>query len=148
MTRQRHCAEPHSKCALLCFTALTQRMLSTSAQHQRGGTGARGRGGTGALEALEALFGACDVAGGAGSVNSLPGGGSARLVPTFDAATPRNVTALVGKSAYLSCRVRNLGNRTILHYEGGLCTVEGTDERFPGEPLTNTLGDQRRTFSK
>ncbi|CAH2238512.1 jg6206 [Pararge aegeria aegeria] len=56
--------------------------------------------------------GACDVAGGAGSVNALPAGGSARLAPSFDAATPRNVTALVGKSAYLSCRVRNLGNRT------------------------------------
>lgn len=60
--------------------------------------------------------GACDVAGGAGSVNALPAGGAgagARLAPSFDAATPRNVTALVGKSAYLSCRVRNLGNRTV-----------------------------------
>ncbi|CAH1639427.1 unnamed protein product [Spodoptera littoralis] len=56
---------------------------------------------------------ACDVAGGAGSVNALPAGSAgARLAPSFDAATPRNVTALVGKSAYLSCRVRNLGNRT------------------------------------
>ncbi|CAK1544342.1 unnamed protein product [Leptosia nina] len=57
--------------------------------------------------------GACDVAGGAGSVNSLPAAGNARLAPSFDASTPRNVTALVGKSAYLSCRVRNLGNRTV-----------------------------------
>ncbi|CAB3255948.1 unnamed protein product [Arctia plantaginis] len=55
----------------------------------------------------------CDVAGGAGSVNALPSGAGARLAPSFDAATPRNVTALVGKSAYLSCRVRNLGNRTV-----------------------------------
>ncbi|CAF4950489.1 unnamed protein product [Pieris macdunnoughi] len=59
------------------------------------------------------FYGACDVAGGAGSVNSLPTAGSARLAPSFDAATPKNVTALVGKSAYLSCRVRNLGNRTM-----------------------------------
>ena len=33
--------------------------------------------------------------------------------PFFDATIPRNVTALVGKTAYLSCRVRNLGNRTV-----------------------------------
>ncbi|XP_075163740.1 hemicentin-2-like [Haematobia irritans] len=33
--------------------------------------------------------------------------------PYFDPATPRNVTALMGKSAYLSCRVRNLGNKTV-----------------------------------
>ncbi|CAH2103045.1 unnamed protein product [Euphydryas editha] len=58
------------------------------------------------------VSGVCDVAGGAGSVNALPASGGARLAPSFDAATPRNVTALVGKSAYLSCRVRNLGNRT------------------------------------
>ncbi|XP_059614621.1 papilin-like isoform X1 [Phlebotomus argentipes] len=31
----------------------------------------------------------------------------------FDISMPRNVTALVGKSAYLSCRVRNLGNKTV-----------------------------------
>ncbi|GLH11029.1 Uncharacterized protein GBIM_15888 [Gryllus bimaculatus] len=46
-----------------------------------------------------------------------PGPGAAdppigRNDPYFDSNTPRNVTALVGKSAYLSCRVRNLGNRT------------------------------------
>lgn len=33
--------------------------------------------------------------------------------PTFDTNIPNNVTALVGKSAYLSCRVRNLGNKTV-----------------------------------
>ncbi|XP_039751981.1 zwei Ig domain protein zig-8-like [Pararge aegeria] len=80
---------------------------------------------------------ACDVAGGAGSVNALPAGGSARLAPSFDAATPRNVTALVGKSAYLSCRVRNLGNRTvswIRHRDLHILTVGGytytSDQRF------------------
>ncbi|XP_050680579.1 zwei Ig domain protein zig-8-like isoform X1 [Leptidea sinapis] len=84
--------------------------------------------------------GACDVAGGAGSVNSLPAAGAAggvRLAPSFDAATPRNVTALVGKSAYLSCRVRNLGNRTvswIRHRDLHILTVGGytytSDQRF------------------
>ena len=33
--------------------------------------------------------------------------------PYFDEETPRNVTSLVGKSAYLSCRVRNIGNKTV-----------------------------------
>ncbi|XP_047530837.1 zwei Ig domain protein zig-8-like isoform X2 [Vanessa atalanta] len=81
--------------------------------------------------------GSCDVAGGAGSVNALPAGGGARLAPSFDAATPRNVTALVGKSAYLSCRVRNLGNRTvswIRHRDLHILTVGGytytSDQRF------------------
>ncbi|KAM7356335.1 defective proboscis extension response 6 isoform 3-T5 [Cochliomyia hominivorax] len=35
------------------------------------------------------------------------------IEPYFDPTTPRNVTALMGKSAYLSCRVRNLGNKTV-----------------------------------
>ena len=29
---------------------------------------------------------------------------------------PTNVTALVGKSAYLSCKVKNLGNKTVSTY--------------------------------
>ncbi|XP_072948198.1 zwei Ig domain protein zig-8-like isoform X2 [Epargyreus clarus] len=81
--------------------------------------------------------GVCDVAGGAGSINALPASVSARLAPSFDAATPRNVTALVGKSAYLSCRVRNLGNRTvswIRHRDLHILTVGGytytSDQRF------------------
>lgn len=37
----------------------------------------------------------------------------AHLEPHFDMSTPRNVTALVGKNAYLSCRVRNLGNKSV-----------------------------------
>ena len=31
----------------------------------------------------------------------------------FDPVIPRNITALVGKSAYMSCRVKNLGNKTV-----------------------------------
>lgn len=31
----------------------------------------------------------------------------------FDNSVPNNVTALMGKSAYLSCKVRNLGNKTV-----------------------------------
>lgn len=33
--------------------------------------------------------------------------------PYFDVSASRNVTALVGKTATLSCRVRNLGDRTV-----------------------------------
>ncbi|XP_033610161.1 lachesin, partial [Cryptotermes secundus] len=60
-----------------------------------------------------------------------------RNEPYFDTLTPRNVTALVGKSAYLSCRVRNLGNKTvswIRHRDIHILTVGGytytSDQRF------------------
>lgn len=33
--------------------------------------------------------------------------------PYFDANIPNNVTAIVGKSAFLRCKVRNLGNKTV-----------------------------------
>lgn len=35
--------------------------------------------------------------------------------PYFDKSASKNVTALVGKTAYLNCRVRNLGNRSVSH---------------------------------
>jgi len=33
--------------------------------------------------------------------------------PYFDKAFSKNVTALLGKTAYLNCRVKNLGNKTV-----------------------------------
>lgn len=48
-----------------------------------------------------------------GTVSPAPAISPSRFEPYFDTMTPRNVTALVGKSAYLSCRVRNLGNKTV-----------------------------------
>lgn len=33
--------------------------------------------------------------------------------PFFDVTASRNVTALVGKTAYLNCRVHNLNNKTV-----------------------------------
>lgn len=33
--------------------------------------------------------------------------------PYFDISASKNVTALVGNTAYLNCRVKNLGNRTV-----------------------------------
>uniref|UniRef100_A0A1A9X2R0 Ig-like domain-containing protein n=1 Tax=Glossina brevipalpis TaxID=37001 RepID=A0A1A9X2R0_9MUSC len=34
--------------------------------------------------------------------------------PYFDKTVSRNITALLGKTAYLNCRVKNLGNKTML----------------------------------
>lgn len=33
--------------------------------------------------------------------------------PYFDKAASKNITALLGKTAYLTCRVKNLGNKTV-----------------------------------
>jgi hypothetical protein len=33
--------------------------------------------------------------------------------PYFEPSASRNVTALVGKTAYLNCRIHNLGNKTV-----------------------------------
>lgn len=33
--------------------------------------------------------------------------------PYFDKSASTNVTGLVGKTAYLRCRVKNIGNRTV-----------------------------------
>jgi subtilase family serine protease len=33
--------------------------------------------------------------------------------PYFDLTASKNITALVGKTAYLNCRVKNIGNRTV-----------------------------------
>lgn len=38
---------------------------------------------------------------------------TARSGPNFDATASKNVTALLGKTAYLNCRVKNLGNKTV-----------------------------------
>ncbi|EDS41498.1 defective proboscis extension response [Culex quinquefasciatus] len=37
---------------------------------------------------------------------------AARTGPYFDLSASKNVTALLGKTAYLNCRVKNLGNKT------------------------------------
>ncbi|XP_058446007.1 zwei Ig domain protein zig-8-like isoform X1 [Malaya genurostris] len=37
-----------------------------------------------------------------------------RTGPYFDLSASKNVTALLGKTAYLNCRVKNLGNKTML----------------------------------
>ncbi|KAG5899917.1 hypothetical protein JTB14_002469 [Gonioctena quinquepunctata] len=57
--------------------------------------------------------------------------------PHFDAAESKNVTALLGKTAYLNCRVKNLANRTVSwvrHRDVHLLTVGRytytSDQRF------------------
>lgn len=44
--------------------------------------------------------------------NTLEFSGS-RSGPYFDKVASKNVTALLGKTAYLNCRVKNLGNKTV-----------------------------------
>ncbi|XP_037031829.1 lachesin-like isoform X2 [Bradysia coprophila] len=80
-----------------------------------------------------------------GGYNSLTDAGTTTLYsltakwsePYFDAMIQKNVTALVGKSAYLSCKVRNLGNKTvswIRHRDVHILTVGSytytSDQRF------------------
>lgn len=54
-----------------------------------------------------------------GNINTLSDGSTAYPIessitsPYFETDVSNNVTALLGKSAYLSCRVRNLGNKTV-----------------------------------
>lgn len=57
--------------------------------------------------------------------------------PYFDVTMPRNITSLVGKSAYLGCRVKHLGNKTVAwirHRDLHILTVGTytytTDQRF------------------
>nr|KAF7434190.1 hypothetical protein H0235_002381 [Vespula pensylvanica] len=40
---------------------------------------------------------------------------SSRSGPYFDKSASKNVTALLGKTTYLNCRVKNLGNKTGEH---------------------------------
>lgn len=47
--------------------------------------------------------------------------------PYFDVSASRNVTALVGSTAYLNCRVRNLGNKTVWKYFFGFVLEDIAD---------------------
>ncbi|XP_063928934.1 protein sidekick-like isoform X1 [Zophobas morio] len=82
-----------------------------------------------------------------GTLSSMgpPAAPQNRFEPYFDALTARNVTALVGKSAYLSCRVRNLGNKTvswIRHRDIHILTVSSytytSDQRFQAHHTKDT----------
>ncbi|XP_076221741.1 zwei Ig domain protein zig-8 [Nomia melanderi] len=47
-----------------------------------------------------------------------PSGLKAKTEPTFDSSQNTNVTAMSGKAAYLTCRVRNLGDKTVSWVRG------------------------------
>ncbi|XP_046677775.1 lachesin-like isoform X2 [Homalodisca vitripennis] len=82
--------------------------------------------------------GAVQAKGGKGPIqtaNSLESG--ARPGPYFDKAASKNVTALLGKTAYLNCKVKNLGNKSVSwvrHRDIHLLTVGRytytSDQRF------------------
>ncbi|KAK6642483.1 hypothetical protein RUM43_003985 [Polyplax serrata] len=61
--------------------------------------------------------------------NALPGTSTpplSKYEPYFDPMTPRNVTALVGNSAYLTCIVKNLANKTLNNVPTFLRCSEGS----------------------
>lgn len=51
--------------------------------------------------------------GGGRDVNAVKPDSDQYAGPQFDPETPSNVTALEGKSAYLTCKVKNLDNKTV-----------------------------------
>lgn len=51
--------------------------------------------------------------GAANNKNQLVDMDTSKSGPYFDVTNSKNVTALLGKTAYLNCRVKNLGNKTV-----------------------------------
>lgn len=65
-------------------------------------------------------------------------GGEMRNGPYVDRATSKNVTALLGKTAYLNCRVKNLGNKTVSELPGA-CIILLSSSNLHLPPLYFTL---------
>ncbi|OXU27698.1 hypothetical protein TSAR_009528, partial [Trichomalopsis sarcophagae] len=68
-----------------------------------------------------------------------------KLEPGFDLLQPTNVTALVGKTAYLTCRVHNLGDKTVswvrhrdIHILTAGAYTYTSDQRFQALHKPNT----------
>lgn len=51
--------------------------------------------------------------------------------PRFDNSTDRNVTAQLGKSAFLHCRIRQLGDRTVSNISRNMQTCHESGEMRP-----------------
>ncbi|KAI9588226.1 hypothetical protein GQX74_004072 [Glossina fuscipes] len=51
--------------------------------------------------------------------------------PFFDLTMPKNITSLVGKSAYLGCRVKHLGNKTLRLNEAEFRNIDGMTQKSP-----------------
>ncbi|XP_054287198.1 lachesin-like isoform X2 [Macrosteles quadrilineatus] len=84
---------------------------------------------------INTVIGAMSKSGKGSSTNLLDPTG--RQGPYFDKAASKNVTALLGKTAYLNCKVKNLGNKTVSwvrHRDIHLLTVGRytytSDQRF------------------
>lgn len=96
--------DPSKASANSSSTGVTTTTLTTvagiSQQRQNSNAGTTSRSSTTAVESGEG------VTGGFGADESRSG-------PYVDLATSKNVTALLGKTAYLNCRVKNLGNKTV-----------------------------------
>lgn len=57
---------------------------------------------------------------------------SANKGPHFDTNASKNVTALLGKTAYLNCRVKNLSNKTVSREKGCFAPgVQSPERQFP-----------------
>ncbi|CAK9806572.1 Zwei Ig domain protein zig-8 [Anthophora retusa] len=74
-----------------------------------------------------------------------PAGQKSKVEPTFDYTQNTNVTALVGEPAYLTCRVRNLGDKTVswvrhrdIHILTAGAYIYTSDQRFQALRRVNT----------
>uniref|UniRef100_A0A182WUY6 Ig-like domain-containing protein n=1 Tax=Anopheles quadriannulatus TaxID=34691 RepID=A0A182WUY6_ANOQN len=54
--------------------------------------------------------------------------------PHFDLSASKNITALVGKTAYLNCRVKNIGNKTVNF------NFDSAVDWFCAQPITTIVG--------
>lgn len=64
---------------------------------------------------------------------------SARSGPYFDKSASKNVTALLGKTTYLNCRVKNLGNRTVSDALYPHTHIHSHEERGRKKSVVNNL---------
>ncbi|XP_046748918.1 peroxidasin-like [Diprion similis] len=78
-------------------------------------------------------------------LNPVGGGAKPKPEPTFDPSQPTNVTALIGKTAYLTCRVRNLDDKTVswvrhrdIHILTAGVYTYTSDQRFQALPVQNS----------
>ncbi|KAF3422329.1 hypothetical protein E2986_10876 [Frieseomelitta varia] len=74
-----------------------------------------------------------------------PSGLKPKVEPTFDYSQNTNVTALIGKTAYLTCKVRNLGDKTVswvrhrdIHILTAGAYTYTSDQRFQALHRQNT----------
>ncbi|XP_048505126.1 uncharacterized protein LOC105690904 isoform X5 [Athalia rosae] len=72
--------------------------------------------------------------------------------PEFDPSMVTNVTSPAGQTAYLTCRVKNLGNRTMLNYDSPsngrfIYTAKGNDVTTSGLLIKSTDQEDSGEYS-